>query len=157
MITFVALCLQRHQKPFPLIHFAFRSFSCDYQAYTWDQLANRSPKYHGVFQLWRGITGTPRPPPSFFPLFHWRTVITDSNWQYGPDIDDNTSLYSSIPPSVVTAPTISGDIASQLGDLHLGETTSGHAAVGQGYIDDFDEEIERNSFGEGVEHACRWV
>ncbi|KIR67825.1 ATP-dependent helicase [Cryptococcus bacillisporus CA1873] len=76
--------------------------------------------------------------------------------QYGPDIDDNTSLYSSIPPSVVTAPTISGDIASQLGDLHLGETTSGHAAVGQGYIDDFDEEIERNSFGEGVEHACSY-
>lgn len=76
--------------------------------------------------------------------------------QYGPDIDDNTSLYSSIPPSVVTAPTISGDIASQLGDLHLGETTSGHAAVGQGYIDDFDEEIERNSFGEGVEHACNY-
>lgn len=57
----------------------------------------------------------------------------------------------------MTAPTISGDIASQLGDLHLGETTSGHAAVGQGYIDDFDEEIERNSFGEGVEHACRRV
>ncbi|OXG12313.1 ATP-dependent helicase [Cryptococcus neoformans Tu401-1] len=76
--------------------------------------------------------------------------------QYGPDIDDNTSLYSSIPPSVVTAPTISGDIASQLGDLNLGETTSGHAAAGQGYIDDFDEEIERNSFGEGVEHACSY-
>lgn len=55
----------------------------------------------------------------------------------------------------MTAPTIGGDIASQLGDLNLGETTSGHAAAGQGYIDDFDEEIERNSFGEGVEHACR--
>ncbi|WVQ70770.1 hypothetical protein IAR50_000292 [Cryptococcus sp. DSM 104548] len=75
--------------------------------------------------------------------------------QYGPDTDDTTSLYSSVPPSVITAPTINGDLASQMGDMGLNGTVAG-SVVGHGYGDEFDEEAERNNFGEGIEHACSY-
>ncbi|WVO17314.1 hypothetical protein L204_105006 [Cryptococcus depauperatus] len=76
--------------------------------------------------------------------------------QYGPDIDDSTSLYSSIPPSVLTAPTMNDDLAGQMGNLALGGNMTGKNGTVQNYGDDYDEEAERNTFGEGIEHACSY-
>ncbi|WVR08657.1 hypothetical protein IAU60_005715 [Kwoniella sp. DSM 27419] len=66
--------------------------------------------------------------------------------QYGPADDDTTSLYSAVPNSVVNgAPTINGDLASQMGDLAL-----------EGRYDEDYEDRERDMFGAGVEHACNY-
>ncbi|OCF41250.1 ATP-dependent helicase [Kwoniella heveanensis CBS 569] len=66
--------------------------------------------------------------------------------QYGPADDDTTSLYSAVPNSVANgAPTINGDLASQMGDLGL-----------DGRYDEDFEERERNMLGVGVEHACSY-
>ncbi|WVQ95569.1 hypothetical protein IAU59_002666 [Kwoniella sp. CBS 9459] len=66
--------------------------------------------------------------------------------QYGPADDDTTSLYSAVPNSVANgAPTINGDLASQMGDLGL-----------DGRYDEDLEERERNMLGVGVEHACSY-
>ncbi|WVQ86166.1 hypothetical protein IAT38_008334 [Cryptococcus sp. DSM 104549] len=82
--------------------------------------------------------------------------------QYGAE-DDTTSMYSSIPPSVVTAPTINGDIASQMGDMSLNGTAGsvvgghgGHGHVHGGQYGEDEWEEGRGEFGSGVEHACSY-
>lgn len=48
---FVALRpLETATKPFPLIHFALRSFNCYYQAYL-ESSSKQVPNCHGVFQF----------------------------------------------------------------------------------------------------------